>query len=718
MNTFRSTKQILMFAFVFFLKPVFSQRTYYGDEPLNWSDRKPLKLPLTLQNYAGSDLVIINDQVEFYFYGSNNEKVMRYLTFKINTEKGLEQFNEYRFPESFDPAFDNHLTKQGRGTRIKVPLTMEYTIKRLGARKFSQNKWSDVPFKLRYEKTRWMRASGDDAGEFADEDYPVFQFQNIGVGDVVELFYEATFNSNYGNNLFYFNARYPKLQCEYTFNYKMDRRFEATSFILPVNIKDTCISKNIEIGKDYSIVTRKIRIDSLTGINYVANCFPGKKLPYVYADFRFYRTLLGSYPSDGHRVYDFGYFRPRNFEWVVLMDTVNDYTKVYDKQFASIRKFMNKMPPAFGADSTNTTFFKALCDTFNNFRYISSNHLFYNESNLRDVYSGDHLLKRRLVQHLQWKLYRDLLNEGKIFYYLVNVQDKRLGEHTTAYRACYAYERNLIALPAKDSYIYFMPRYQGMKYHLNELPFYLEGTLAALTPRNFQDYVKNKNEKMIFIRTHRGTFNENTRSENASVKIALDSLKADFVIKESLSGQFSTVLRHLYLGEYIDSTISKHYFKKCVDKPLAFESKIKLSSKMTDFPFRYNFSCSEKMALTSRRNLQFKNWFSFVLSKAILPEKPSHDYYFDFDFTDNYNFMLSFNAPVVLKNASAFAKKIDNNYFEFESSIQQQSETAYLVKVKMVVKQNYIPERDMDLLMQLIVELEEINNFSLEFGSE
>ena len=315
-----------------------------------------------------------------------------------------------------------------------------------------------------------------------------------------------------------------------------------------------------------------------------------------------------------------------------------------------------------------------------------------------------------------WKLYRDILNENKIFYYLTNVQDKRYGEHSLNYRAHYAYENNLIAIPSKNSFIYFMPRYDGIKYHLNELPFYYEGVLSALFPRNFQDETKGKDDKLFkLIKTHRGTFNENTRTENATVKINTDSLKANIITKESLSGQFSTILRHLYLNEYIDSTLSINYFKKCIDKPFSSNSKIKLSSSINDFPFRYTFNCSQKITFQNKQSLNIKNWFSFLMSKNTLPESPNHDYYIDFDYTDSYNFLLDFDKPVELKNADEFTKKIKTDYFNLESEIIKNSENTYLLRVNLIIKDTKISKNKINLLMELVNALDELNNFTVEY---
>lgn len=696
-----------------------AQKTFYGETPIAWENYRAEKPAVLKEQEELSDLLILSDQAEFCFYAQNNEKLTRNLIVKINTQKGLDIVKTHRLPESFDPAFDAHYFKQGRMARVKTPFITEFTLKKYGARKIYGGKWKELVFDLKYEEVKWMKTAGDFAGEFVKEDIKAFHLRDLQIGDVVQIAYEADFNASYGNNLFYLTSAYPKLSCEYTFTYKVGARFSGYGFVLPVNIPDSCVKRTGERFKDYEIISDKITLTNLGGINYPSNSFEGNRLPHVFADFRVFRILTGSYPSDGGRIYDFEYYRPKNFGWMVSGDTTNYYTKVYDKQFAAIRKFSSRLPPYTGNDSTNTGFFKALCDTLNSFRYITSNHMFYNEPNLRDVYSGEHLLKRRLVEHLQWKTYKDILNDSKVFYSVANIQDKRYGEHNSSYRAAYAYEKELIAIPSGNSYIYFMPRYRGMKYHLNELPFYLEGTLALLQPRNFQADVKNKEDHIFrFIKTHRGTFNENTRTENAVVRISLDSLKADLLIKESLSGQFSTVLRHLYLGDAIDSTISTHYFRKCTDKPFASKQKIKLSSKMTEFPFRYNFNCTEQIGLAGDKHLRLKNWFSFPLSKNTLPEQPQHDYYFDFEFSDAYNFLLNFSQPVELKNASAFSKKLSNELFELESEIVAQSENAYLLKVKLVIRKARIKVGETALLMNLVNELEALNDFSLELAGK
>lgn len=703
-------KRIALCLFVSFCQEcLFGQNAFFNDEAVNWQELKQVVIPKDLNRHDNNDLLIIEDDTEFWFY-ENNHRLVRLLTFYVASEKGLQELKCMRLPESFDLAYDANFNKQGRAARIKIPLTTNYKLKKFSARRNHDGKWSQLTCNDRYEKTRWIKPTG----EFGDEDIIVLQLQEVKVGDVVQVFYESAFDRNYDANLFYFYSNHPKLKVEYTFNYPIEEYFSDYSMLMPINIPDSCFKRKRVLSKNVLNVTDKITLQNLNSLNYPANSCESRKQPHVYMDILSLPPVRDAYPNGIERSYANDHYtaRARHFEWIVVKDTINQFTRIYDRNFAIIRRFIATFPPVKN-DSGSTVFFKALCDTFNNFRYITKNHLFYNQSNLYDLSNADHLLKRRLIGS-STKLCTDILNEKGVFYYRTNLQDKRYGAHNTSYRAHYAYEWELFAIPTKDSYLYFLPCLGGVKYYLNELPFYMEGTLASLYPVNFQAGDTSKNEKYFkFLKTHKGTFNENTRTENATLKINLDEQVIDYAGKQSLSGQFSTVLRHLYLNEYIDSTISGHYFKKCTDKPGGSESRIKLSSKITEFPFRYTFNCSEKIKLADKQHLNLLNWFSFTLSSKILPEIPTHEYFFDFDHSDVYNFMLDFGGPVTISNAEAFKKKINNAYFELDSEVIQNSEALYLLKVKLVVKQGSVPLADMQLLMDLVDELDALNNFTL-----
>lgn len=684
-----------------------AQKSFYGTAPHEWENKSLTSNINDVPKYDKYDMVILRESTDFTFYTLSNQKVAKNVVLKINSEAGLKKLSKYSLPESFDIAFDPKFNNQNP---ISIPFIAHYKVINFTARKMRQSRWSELKFDTKFQQIHWTMGSG----EAANDEITYFIFQDLKVGDIVEFYYESEFGTTYGSNLFYFNSNLPKMDCEFTYGYKIEERFEDYDFILPANISDSIINTTVEqLPKDFKMIRKKIALKNLEPINYPQNAMVSKQFPYVFADFRFYTIVSGSYPDGGRRHIEYDNVRPKHFEWFMFPDTTNYFTKIYDKQFASIRQFLKKFPPVLN-DSSKTAFVKAFCDTLNSFNYISSKDLFYNKSELYNVYSGEHLLKRRLVEHLVWKITIDILNENKIQYYLTNIQDNRLGEHNQKYRVNYSYENYIIALSANNTYLYFVPRKNGVSYFMNELPFYFEGSLAALTGRNFQ--ISDKNQQLNYfkiIKTHKGTSSENSRIENTIVRINTDSSVAYLNIRESLSGQFSTILRHYYLNTYVDSTIHPGYFKKCTEKPKAQQVKIKLSSKITEYPFRHNFNCSEKINLDSKVSLNLKNWFSFVHPENCT-EEPTHDYYFDFENTDAYNFVLNFSKPTEIENASDFKREMDNETFSLNSSISKQSDNSYLLKVEVKVKTRKLSKANGPSLVELSKALYDLNNFNLK----
>lgn len=687
---------------------LFSQNNFFGEGPVNWEIRKPYEMPSEAAKYNTSDLVILSDLTQVYFYTISSERLVRNIKYKINTVKGLERLKHYTMPESFDTGFDSETHVQGRRSRIKRPILKDQKIKVFAARKFSNQRWSNVSVKDRYERQRFIQTDGS----FLEEDAFVFDLGSIAVGDVLELYYELSFNASYGSNVFYFHSVYPKLNCEYDFIYRQDKSLEDVSYFLPVNINRSRIYTSKVNYEGYHLVTTKIQLADLQPNHYPLNSMASIKMPHVCTDFNYYRTMV-KYEDKQYCFTKTS--RAKNFEWPSYHDTsVKEMPRIYDKHFSAIKKCVASFPSP-GSDAQNLQFVKALCDSFNSYRYVTPNHLFYNESQLYELPAGEHLLKRRLTGHTLRKMYSDVFRESRLFYYLVNIQDRRLGEHQNEQRAHVAYERNLFAVPIDSHYLFLMPRHEGLKYHPNELPFYYEGTNAALIPANFQQDTKNKAAKGFrLIHTRQSSFSENTRQESATVKISLDSLVARLTIKESLSGQFSTLLRPLYLKDNIDSTVSPHYFRSCLDKPNGSQKKIKLASKNSVTPFPYAFDCSAMIKLKDTSRLDLSNWFSFTLTKKIITEQPFYDYYFDFCLSDFYRLQLDFDRTVQLKNKEGFSRKIDNAYFFLESGVDSLAENTFMLTVSFKIKQNKIPAEEAHVLMDLVEQLEQLNQFKLE----
>jgi hypothetical protein len=408
------------------------------------------------------------------------------------------------------------------------------------------------------------------------------------------------------------------------------------------------------------------------------------------------------------------YLYTTKYSWFTIPDSLYKKEKVYDKYGANLRKFIAKFPENI-KDSSKILFFSQVIDTINAYKYLSSEQMHYSNDAQYAITASEKLIKRELIEEFIEDTYSDILFEKNVFYYIANVQDRRLGVHTISNRSHEDYELEFIALPVKTSFKFYIPRFNGIKFLPDELPFYYEGSYCALFPKNTKAAIyKNGLQDIKFIKTPISTHNENVRSENAVLKVNIDSSMIHASIKVNLNGQFSTILRHYYNNDPIDSTIKKEYFKKCIYKPNALNQQVKLVSQLKTFPFKTSYTCSENIKI-SKEQIDLLDWFSFLLSKENFQEKITQNYYLDFTFTDTYNFMFEFSKPVNILNLDDFNKSLNNDIFEINSSINKQENNKYLLTVTTKAKQYVLPEDKSNYLTEYLNLLAQINSLKLKY---
>lgn len=693
----------LTLLFLVISQSFFAQSNFYKNNAFDWNQFPQIK---NLGKSSFEQTTQIDDHTDIICQFAKSE-VRRLLTFYVPNEQAATELSVYTLPDDFDPAYSKFMQVQGRKDLNKGANLEDYILKQFGARMMVKGVWTELKLDYKFKKRRWLQPGG----EILYDDVPVINLQGLKAGSVLQIFYTAVFSGAYGENIFYLTGKYPKLNADYYFEYNVERSLNGFNYAKVLNLNDSLVQHTQDPGKDKSIHKLKVHAENLKPNLYLKNTRQSETQPHVVLDFTLYRMITDRFHDNGTERNNYILARPRDFEWMMFMDTTYTYEKIYVKHFADLRKFMKGLPP-LKKDSGALEFLKVYRDTIAQFRYISQNQIHINESNLKDVGLLDHIARRRLPEYSR-TLLEEILWEGKRFFYEANVIDKRLGVHSGVIRAHRPYEQRFTVIPENGRYYFLLSRPNGLNYYPNELPFYFEGGVAALFPRNFSETDSSKLSKTnLFIRLQEGTANENTRTENASIAINLEKKEMSYTGKVNLSGQFSTILRHLYLKQAIDSTIEPHYYKRATDKPGAKNQQIKLSAKTSDYPFRHSFNCSETLPISTSSVITVKDWFTFTLNKKAFPVMPQLDYYFDFTFTDIYNFVLIFDKPAEITNAEAFTKNISNDNFELQSSIQKQENGNYLLAVKLQVKVPCLKVKDVNLLEQLVEALEELNNFN------
>lgn len=709
--------KVISFLFLVLSFSFLSAQNYeYKKYKYTWENEKPDVSKMT-DAFSSEDLVVVDEKVKLNVIDRFTQTLTKNCIIKINNAKGIKSLSELKLPESFDIAADKYIASQGRESKTKVPYISKLKIIYYAARTLKKNgEIINIPLESKSEKVLWVDPDGL---RIQDPSY-LFINKDLEVGDIFEYTYQVEFQGRYGFNLFYFSNETPKQNTSFEIRYSPIHLFEDYEVINNSNGADsslviTSIYDEIKSKKTW-IYTYKFK--DLNAINYPVNTRCGKELPHVFVDLNFlsfygtnntpYETLI--YADRGSK-----------FEWLFLgqNDSLGYQQPVYDQQHAAVRKFLTKFP----VDANNDIYYRSLCDSLNAQKFVTAESMKYSSDMQYSLSSGEWLTRRKIIEEFMHELYWELLNEKKRTTYFVSVQDNRLGEIIFKKHGEYKYEHALFGVPDGKGIKLILPRYHGLKYNTDELPFYLEGVNAAVSGVHYEGFnlirvTKAKDfqrlSKVInFIKTAGSSENENVRTESGEFKIDLDSAIIRVNLKENLNGQFSTIIRPLYFNDAVDSTVNPLYFKKCTAKPNATNIKIKSTYKSNTFPFKHSFSCSEDIILKGTNELPLVNWFSFTFDSSI-KDLPNYNYYFDFRYSDVYNYLLKFNKPVNIENISDLTKSLNNKYFEIISNLVKQDENTYLVSVQVKVKQAMLPKEDGQLLVDFVRELNLLNNVILK----
>lgn len=695
-----------MFRYFFFLlflvsTSIRAQDLNFLSEYYTWPDNNKTfdVIPDSLKDNA----VILIDDIDLNF---PDKYIKRRQSVKILNEQGLSYYKSISLPQNFDITQQNNtLYKQGRFSKRTIPFIYDYKIRYFAVRIIRNKTITEIPAKVTTNKVYWVKNDGE---RIYDYEYK-FYFEDLQINDIIEYTYKAEIKGSYDSDQFYVNDYFPKLKTNLAIKVAAPGEIRNSFVIFNNNIDSTCHKRKDVPDKGFTYQNHIYKFKNLKAIKYSQNSLAGKTLPHVTANIyslnrHFFNQSINSTK----------YLYATKYLWFVIPDSMLYKEKVYDKYGTGLRKFISKFPE-IPTDTSHILFYNQIMDTINLYKFLSSEQLHYGKDAQYAINSSERLLKRQLAEEYIGDTYSDILFEKNTFYYKANIQDRRLGMHSSIHRAHENYEIEFIALPLKNSFKFYVPRFNGLKYFPDELPFYYEGTLCALFPKNTKAALnKAESQNLKFIRTPISTYNENIRTENALFKVNTDSSIIHAAIKENISGQFSTILRSFYNNDHIDSTIKSQYYKKCVEKPNSNNISVKQTFQSKAFPFKTSFSCAENITI-SNDQIDLSNWFSFLFSKESFSDKITQDYYLDFTFTDTYNFLFEFNKPTIISNMNDLTTSLTNEFFEINTNITKQDDFKYLLTVSTKAKQYLVPEEKANYITDYTELLNKINSFKLKY---
>lgn len=660
-------KKILFLLTSFFSLVLFSQKLKFPEQKeFVWLDSNFI-YPVIPDSLINEDVVIIKDEFSLV-----DRILTRRVVLKVLSKEGIKKASHFVLPEDMDLVNFSNENRLGRFKNQRTPFCYTYNIKYFSARVIRLSRGPiDVVTSCTNSEAYWV---GFDGQRIKQQVFD-FKIDDIGINDIVEIAYKV--EVGWAKLFVSLNSYFPRLSL----------KVKANMFLGFHNLRpqDTMQFRKLKpIDGIY-----EFEFKNLKSVNYPNNGGGLRKLPYL---------VFGQY----------------SMRWGFVMDSISR-KKYNTKEQISFRRYAEQFERK-ETDSSGNKMLSVLIDSINNLNFISAESLHYSGESQYAITSAEHLLKGRFMEEFTIKIYDRLLEEKKVFFYVAILGDKRKSEIHEEFYSNTVYKETVFAVPEGKSIVFYKTRKNGLKYFPNELPFYLENTKCALIPQNVQ-FINNKAHanKMGFTRTPKSSFNDNVRVEAGRCLISTDSMKVRLTIKESLNGQFSTILRPYYNKDHIDSTVSPNYFKKCTDKPNAFSVIMKKGSVSNVFPFKHTYNCEESISLLNPSELNLKEWFSFLINGEEIIKKPNHDFYFDFQFTDTYNYLFEFDKPVEIVNMDDFAKKISNEYFEINSNLVKQEVNKYLLSVVIKVKQEVLPHKEAQKMIDFVSILDAINQLKLNY---
>ncbi len=692
---------IYILLFSFFSVAIKAQDMSFLNEVYTWPDHTKT-IALIPDSLKQESAIILRDDISLNY---KEQYIKRRQSIKILNQDGLDYFKTITLPQNFDiTRLNNPVIKQGRFNNRSIPYVSSFKIDYFSARIIRQKNITDLPVQITTDKLYWVKPDGERVFDYAYH----FNFSDLQVGDILEYTYKSDIKGSYGTNQFYVHDCFPKLKTDLSISVIIPAKLKQLSFIKNNQI-DSAIFKKSNTPDEATIIQNyTYHFNFLNSVHYTQNILAGNTLPHVTTKNYNFNGLFYLDDMNNARAH------LTNYTWHFMPDSLITHKKVYNKTEAYLRKFISHFPNN-SEDTSNYVFMAQLTDTLNAYSYLNSEKLHYGQNAQYTIHSNERLLKQQLTEEFLCSTYSEILSEKAMFYYVANVQDRRTGLHTITERSHHGYETSFIAIPFKSAYKFFVPRYHGLKYFPDELPFYFENTVCALIPKNTKSIKTYSSIQDIkFITIPASTFNENVRSENAVFKINVDSFIIHTTVKENLSGQFSTILRHFYNNDFIDSTIKVEYFKKCTDKPHSKNQTIKLLSQTKTYPYKASYQCSEDISTLSK-TIDLTNWFSFLYPLEQFKKPLTQDYYFDFAFTDAYNYLLEFNKPADIKNITDFNTSWSNDFFEINSNLIKKEENVYLLSVIVKVKQDLLPLKDAHYLTEFVSRLHTLNHLKIDY---
>jgi hypothetical protein len=664
-----------------------------------------------------SGILITHEQNSINIIGAKidflNFQITKNVTFKVLNSDGLKKFSKFILPETFDPTYILHYPENRNYAQLYSKLKCNYF---KGSIKSKNGKTKEAIVKQSIEPVRMVMAENNWYGNF--EKY-IYEIENIEVGDEV--------NIEYNYEMPYIENALALLSFRIFFNSDVFKENYQLAISYNDDLKIDIYPKNGAMP-DSTVINEKRKTFYWSKNNLAGSIAEEGSIPYLSLPHLAFTLNPNTYvvpkSLEVKHVPMYVYYA-NNREKSHLEVARAIMLEVKTKSLLLFRDFIVSETKDITNDSLGYQALMKVQNTIADEFSFSNDTNYFKRMDIRDPKFGEDVSAKRLRDINKYDLYAAILLKLGMGYFTTYVCDKRTGEmNDEFYAPMYNGDILFTALLRNNSAQYIYPKSAQFGYYLNELPFYFENSKARLI--QLDDYTSYKipiNETLRQIRLPNSTVNDNIRRSNILTNLNLDSLSVSFDARISLSGQYSTLTRGLYMYNYQDKSINNLYHKKVWELNSGvslLSSKVKVSNK--EFPFSTSVNVQYKANnLLSKEgdtiSIDLKNWFYHVIYNNIDTTNRQLDFYPDFLGKDTYTYFLQFNKNVKL--ISAFPDvEIKNDFGELIANVKQEGSNTIKITSFFSIISSKVTADKIKAVKAIYDKIEELNKSCIKIIAE
>ncbi|HRI27465.1 MAG TPA: DUF3857 domain-containing protein [Chitinophagales bacterium] len=289
-----------------------------------------------------------------------------------------------------------------------------------------------------------------------------------------------------------------------------------------------------------------------------------------------------------------------------------------------------------------------------------------------------------LINTNRYEIYEGLLTRLEQDYYKVIAPDARISRLLPDTCLPVLGAEILYAMEHNDSLYYVFPKNNKFGYHVNELPFYLQG-IPALHIWQMADNRFSPKVTFVAPTPLTGDTQTNRRFTQVNAAVNLSQNTTDFYAIITLSGQYATLLRGFYAHKTTDFTINPLYYRHpALLTPYTVLHSQKIEETQPHFPYttQIHLTYSDNSLITplthTTYRLNLHHFAQHVFTHNFEAEGRNQPFYPDFAGTDEFQYTLQFEQPVFLPDDINQNITLHNELGQYALSITQTTPTTIL----------------------------------------